>query len=67
MDDALVAYDKGRADGIAGQRDAEAAGHPATGADYRTGLGDGQLAAFETDLLAAVRRALGREPGPGER
>jgi hypothetical protein len=63
MDDALLAYDSGRADGIAGQRDAGRAEHPGTGPDYRVGLVDGQLAAFETELLAAIRRALGPQAG----
>jgi hypothetical protein len=59
MDDALLAYDSGRADGIGGLHDAVRAGHPQTGPDYRVGLVDGQIAAFETELLAAIRRALG--------
>ena len=63
MDDALMAYDKGRADGVAGVRDADGAEHPHTGADYRTGLVDGQVAAFETELLAAIRRALDLKQG----
>ena len=63
MDEALRAYDTGRCDGIAGVRDADRAGHPDTGADYRTGLVDGQVAAFEADLLAAVRRALDLKRG----
>jgi hypothetical protein len=59
MDDALLAYDSGRSDGIAGESDAARAGHPETGADYRVGVLDGQLAAFEAGLIAAVRKALG--------
>jgi hypothetical protein len=80
MDDALRAYGTGHADGLAGALDDDRAADPDTGADYRTGLADGQLAKFETDLVAAVRRALGGpasggpasggpasgEPGSGE-
>jgi len=55
MDDALRAYESGRADGLAGRLDAGRATDP----DYRVGLTDGQLAVFETDLIAAVRKALG--------
>jgi hypothetical protein len=58
MDDALRAYDEGRADGAARREDAGRAVHPETGADYRVGLADGQLAVFESDLIAAVRKAL---------
>ena len=56
MDDALTAYGDGHADGLAGHRDETRSGDP----DYRTGLHDGQVAAFEIDLLAAVRKALGK-------
>ena len=62
MDDALAAYGDGHADGAAGRHDAGRAEDPATGADYRVGLVDGQLAAFEEALVAAIRRAMG-EPG----
>ena len=64
MDDALVAYDTGHADGGAGRDDAERATDPATGPDYRVGVLDGQVAAFEHALITAVRQALG-EPGQG--
>ncbi|MFI5842504.1 hypothetical protein ACIA8K_22630 [Catenuloplanes sp. NPDC051500] len=57
MDDALTAYAEGRADGLAGARDEHRTGDP----DYRTGLHDGQVAVFENDLLAAVRKALGED------
>ena len=63
MDDALLAYGSGRADGVAGRHDAERADHPDTGEDYRVGVTDGQLEAFEAALLAAVRRALGKTDG----
>jgi hypothetical protein len=59
MDDALRAYDVGRADGLAGLRDHIMATDPDMGADYRVGLTDGQLELFEKNLLAAVRNALG--------
>jgi hypothetical protein len=59
MDDALQAYDQGRVHGFAGRRDESRAEHATTGADYRTGLLDGQVTAFEVELLAAIRRAMG--------
>jgi hypothetical protein len=59
MDDAFVAYGEGHADGKAGRSDAARAEDPGTGADYRVGLVDGQLAAFEDALVAAIRRAMG--------
>lgn len=55
MDDALRAYESGRADGIAGRLDVAQAADP----DYRVGVADGELAAFERDLIAAIRKALG--------
>jgi len=58
MDEALTAYDAGHTDGRAGLRDLARAGDPRTGPDYRVGLLDGQLAAFEQALVEAVRRAL---------
>jgi hypothetical protein len=63
MDDAQRAYGTGRADGLAGTADDASAQHATTGPDYRTGLADGQLAKFETDLVAAIRRALGADRG----
>jgi hypothetical protein len=57
MDDALRAYGDGHADGLAGAGDEDRAADP----DYRVGLADGQLAKFENDLIAAVRRALGEK------
>lgn len=56
MDEALTAYADGHTDGLNGVRDETRSGDP----DYRTGLHDGQVAAFERDLLAAVRRVLGK-------
>jgi hypothetical protein len=54
-DDALRAYENGRADGLAGKRKDEAR---AEDPDYLVGLVDGQVSAFEENLLAAIRRAL---------
>jgi hypothetical protein len=59
MDDAFVAYGEGHADGRAGREDADRAGDAETGADYRVGRADGQLAAFEDALVAAIRQAMG--------
>ena len=53
-DDALRRYGRGRADGLAGNEDLTAAGDP----DYRVGLVDGQVARFEEELVAAIRKAL---------
>jgi hypothetical protein len=58
VDDALQAYDAGRADGCAGRHDTGRAGEPSTGADYLVGIVDGQMNAFEENLLTAVRAAL---------
>ena len=62
MDDAFAAYGAGHTDGEAGREDPAAAGDPTTGADYRAGLLDGQVAAFETALIAAIREALDPRP-----
>jgi len=59
VDDALLAYESGRADGLSGRHDAALAGDQRTGPDYRVGIVDGQLAAFEDALVAAIRRAMG--------
>ncbi len=56
MDDALLAYDAGRADAIAGCRDSSRARHPGTGTDYRRGFLDGRLEVFR--MFAQVRRLL---------
>lgn len=58
MEDALLAYDSGRAHGFAGRRDETRAADPETGSDYQIGLTDGQVTLFEVQLLAAVRRAM---------
>jgi len=58
MDEAFAAYGAGHADGLAGRGDGVSADDTGTGADYRAGLLDGQVAAFETALIDAVRRAL---------
>jgi hypothetical protein len=65
MDDALAAYGSGMADGLAGRTDAGRAEHPRTGADYQVGVVDGQVAAFETALIDAIRRAMGDRLGEG--
>ncbi len=59
MEDAIQAYTEGHADGVVGRPDPHRAGDPETGADYRTGLADGSLAAFETDLIDKIRRLMG--------
>lgn len=53
-DFALRAYAEGRADGVVGHRDVERG----QDADYRVGLADGELEAFETELIAAIRKAM---------
>jgi hypothetical protein len=63
MDDALAAYDSGRADGHAGHRDLVRARHPDTGPDYLVGVADGELAAFEEEIVRAIRKALGNGAG----
>ena len=59
MDDAFVAYGAGHADGRAGRADPARSANPETGTDYRVGLADGQLDAFEDALVAAIRKAMG--------
>ncbi|MEU7907068.1 hypothetical protein [Actinoplanes sp. NPDC049118] len=56
MEDALEAYGAGRADALAGCRDAARAKHPETGADYRIGFLDGRIEIFR--MLASARRIL---------
>ncbi|WP_306207986.1 hypothetical protein [Actinoplanes sp. RD1] len=63
MDDAIEAYTTGHADGAARQPDAARATDPATGADYRTGVVDGSVAAFETELLDKIRRLMRGDRG----
>ena len=65
MDDALVAYGAGHADGMTGRHDSDRAVDPATGADYLVGVADGQLAAFADALVAAVRAALEQKNSDG--
>jgi hypothetical protein len=55
MDDALRAYDAGRADALAGTQDDRRAGDDP---DYRMGVVDGRIAKFEATLLEAIRKAL---------
>ena len=59
MDDSLQAYTDGHADGAVGRPDPHRAGDPETGPDYRVGVVDGSVAAFQTELVAEVRRLLG--------
>jgi hypothetical protein len=54
MDDEFGAYESGRADGLAGARDAARAGHPTLGRDYRIGFIDGRLEVYR--LHASLRR-----------
>jgi hypothetical protein len=56
MDEALVAYSAGRADALAGHRDAQRVAHPRTAADYRMGFLDGRIEVFR--MFAGVRRIL---------
>lgn len=56
MQDALAAYGAGRADALAGSRDAAQAKHPETGADYRIGFLDGRIEIFR--MLASLRQIL---------
>jgi hypothetical protein len=56
MDDALLAYNAGRVDALAGRRDATKAKDPATGADYRMGFLDGRIEIFR--MLAGLRGIL---------
>ncbi|GGQ49932.1 hypothetical protein GCM10010166_18030 [Couchioplanes caeruleus subsp. azureus] len=56
VDDALLAYDAGRSDALAGCRDAERAQHPRTGADYRMGFLDGRVEIFR--MFSQVREIL---------
>ncbi|GAA2611464.1 hypothetical protein [Paractinoplanes durhamensis] len=65
MDDALAAYGTGHADGMAGNHDGDRAGDPQTGADYLVGIVDGQIAAFEDALVAAIRKAMDEKAGDG--
>jgi hypothetical protein len=56
MDEALVAYSAGRADALAGHRDAQRVADPRTGADYRMGFLDGRIEVFR--MFAGVRKIL---------
>ena len=59
MEEAFEAYTAGHADGSAGRRDPQLAEDPETGPDYRIGVVDGSVAAFQAELVAEVRRLLG--------
>ncbi|BCJ49692.1 hypothetical protein Asp14428_11670 [Actinoplanes sp. NBRC 14428] len=56
MDDALREYAAGREDALAGHRDADRAGHPETGPDYRMGFLDARIEVFR--MLAQLRALL---------
>jgi len=56
MEDALEAYEAGRADGLDGRRDRIRATDHRTGADYRTGFLDGRLELFR--MHAQLRKIL---------
>jgi len=56
VDEALLAYDAGRVDALAGNRDAARAKDASTGADYRMGFLDGRIEIFR--MLASVREIL---------
>ncbi|WP_430783638.1 hypothetical protein [Actinoplanes sp. G11-F43] len=58
MEDALAAYAAGHADGTAGLRSLARSEDPATGPDYRVGVADGSVAAFQAELIAEIRRLL---------
>jgi hypothetical protein len=62
MDEALIAYTAGRADGVAGRRDAARTDDPATGRDYRIGFLDGRIEVFR--MLARVRKIVDGPDGP---
>ncbi|MEU8240357.1 hypothetical protein AB0C07_19100 [Actinoplanes missouriensis] len=59
FDDSLQAYTAGHTDGAARHSDQAQADHPETGPDYRVGVVDGSIAAFQSELAAEMRRILG--------
>jgi hypothetical protein len=52
MEDALRAYELGRADGLGGRRDTSRAADPATGTDYRMGFLDARLEVYRMHAQA---------------
>ena len=54
MDEQFIAYETGRADGIAAHRDEARAEHPTLGRDYRVGFLDGRIEVFR--LMADLRK-----------
>jgi len=56
MDEALRAYEAGRADAGEGSRSASRAADARTGSDYRMGFLDGRIEVFR--MLAEIRRIL---------
>ncbi|MFC4068190.1 hypothetical protein [Actinoplanes subglobosus] len=63
MEEALAAYTAGHGDGSVGMRDGTRANDPETGQDYRIGVVDGSVAAFQAELVAEVRRLLDSPEG----
>jgi len=60
MDEALRAYETGRADAGEGRRNAAHAVDARTGSDYRIGFLDGRLEVFH--MFAEIRRILDAGP-----
>lgn len=58
MEEAFAAYNAGHADGSAGLRSLSRSEDPETGPDYRVGVADGSVVAFQSELIAEVRRLL---------
>ncbi|GAA1604994.1 hypothetical protein [Actinoplanes couchii] len=58
MEEAFAAYAAGHADGEAGVRSLVRSTDPETGPDYRVGVADGSVAAFQAQLLAEIRRLM---------
>ncbi|WP_433791537.1 hypothetical protein [Actinoplanes sp. CA-252034] len=63
MEEAFAAYSAGHVDGTVGTRDGQRANDPDTGTDYRIGVVDGSVAAFQAELIAEVRRLLDSPEG----
>ncbi|MEV6298953.1 hypothetical protein AB0M02_06050 [Actinoplanes sp. NPDC051861] len=61
FEESFQAYSAGHTDGAVGHRDPDRADHPETGPDYRVGVVDGSVAAFQAELVAEVRRLLGKD------
>jgi hypothetical protein len=59
IENALLAYAAGHEDGAVRRPDPQRAGDAETGPDYRVGVADGSLIAFQAELVDQVRRLLG--------